>query len=86
MREFNCGVLWMYVFTFAAIAYFLTGCGSIRGIELCKLDISNGVGHCAEGSKTYDKPLSFLDGYIALSEANARKIGDKLEACEREEK
>jgi len=62
----------------------LSGCGSIRGIEICKLDIQAGVGHCAEDSKQYDKKLPELDGYIALSEANGRKIADKLEACERE--
>jgi hypothetical protein len=68
------------IFLFGIILF---GCETLRTLPLCSIDWDNQVSHCAEGDKKYKKQLPELDEWIATDEASWRKIGDKLQECER---
>lgn len=75
----------------AFLVFFLTNtasCGTMRTIEICQIRINstttmNSLQDCAKGDKKYKKKLSELNKSFVLQEKGLRKIGDKLEECER---
>ena len=77
--------------TIVALALLLTGCpDDTLQIPLCEIsvipledggyitDIS-----CAEGDREWDADIEDLDGWLATDPATFRKIGQRLEQCER---
>ena len=58
------------------------GCNDIRDVELCQIDWKRQVGDCAQNDEKYEVPLPQLDGYYSMSEADLRKILQKLQSCD----
>ena len=73
-------VWWSYLI----IAFLCTGAScdpELQRIEVCKIDVTNQLCHCAILDEEFHKPLAYCDGFLSMSEADTRRIGARLAEC-----
>lgn len=69
------------------IAFFCTFCmgagcdAELQLIEICQIDVVPKLCHCALAGEEYDKPITYCDKYVAMSESNVRRVGNRLAEC-----
>jgi len=70
----------------AALVLILAACNNPRNVEVCIISTADNKAFCAKDDKRFERPLPELNRYFAMPEVDARKVFDKIEACERAEK
>ena len=76
-------VRWSYII-FLSVLCMASACPpELQTIEICKINVILKKCHCALLGEQYDKPLSYCNNFLAMSEANTRRIGTRLAECKK---
>ncbi len=99
-RQLANQALWllMVVSLIGGVILVLSGCTVVSGITICQLDPDHPESqNCAKGDKRFTVPYTDMkcdrdaagdpvDCWFALPQESIKKVADKLEACENQDK